>query len=92
MICQRCGAKMIKAFRFDRHIELLVIGVAGLIGGAMLFSGALDPAIVREYSIVLGLPLGKILGILLVLFSLGLGLKGRRYWRCTKCRYEFKRK
>ena len=92
MICQHCGGKMVKAFRVDRHVELLVVGVAGLIGGAMLFSGSWDPAIVREYGIALGVPLREILGVLLVIASLGLGLQGRRFWRCTKCRYEFKRK
>jgi hypothetical protein len=42
-------------------------------------------------SLLILIPIGTIIGVLLMLMSLGMGGKRRKVWKCRKCGYIFER-
>lgn len=91
LICRECGAKMVKATRFERHIGQMIFGVAGFILGALLFFGRLSLGDMGGLRDSLDWPVEQVLGVFLMLGSVGMGLQRSKIWRCTKCRHTNKR-
>jgi uncharacterized protein YqhQ len=74
--CQQCGSQMEKTTKADKRFALQILGVAlFLFGIALLFV----------------FPIGTILGVALMIGSLGLGYSKKKIWKCSSCGYFFER-
>ncbi len=79
MTCKHCGGSMRKNTRsFGNFV--------GIIGALLLF--VLGVFIFFAFMLTI---IGAIIGLLLILMSLGMGGKRQKIWKCTNCGYYFKR-
>lgn len=74
--CKQCGNGMRRTVRGEHSCAVQLLAVAVFFFGvALLFV----------------FPIGTIIGIFLMLASLGMGYKRRKVWLCDKCGYFFDR-
>lgn len=74
--CNQCGGEMRKTKKTDRNMGLQLLGVAVfLVGVALLFF----------------VPIGTIIGIILMIAACGMGYSKKKVWRCHDCGFFFAR-
>lgn len=78
-ICQQCGGEMVKS----KHSYGNFVGIFGAL---IIFLVGLCIMIVFIWTSV-----GAIIGLLLMIMSLGMGGKREKVWKCITCGYYFKR-
>ena len=74
--CKQCGSTMHRTVRGEHSCAVQLLAVAIFIFGAVL---------------LFAFPIGTIIGIFLMLASLGMGYKRRKVWACGQCGYFFDR-
>lgn len=74
--CKQCGCAMRKEVRGEHSCAVQLLAVAVFIIGLVL---------------LFVVPIGTIIGIVLMLASLGMGYKRRKVWACRNCGYFFDR-
>lgn len=74
--CKQCGSAMRREVRGEHSCAVQLLAVAVFIIGLVLLFLP---------------PIGTIIGILLMLGSLGMGYKRRKVWACKNCGYFFDR-
>jgi len=74
--CEKCGTNMNKTTRQEHNYGLQVLGVALFIVGVIA---------------LFYVPIGTVIGIIIILLSLSLGFKKNKVWLCKSCGYFFKR-
>lgn len=74
--CQQCGTEMKKTSKTERSMALQLLGVLlFFVGFALLFV----------------IPLGTIIGAVMMIVSLFLGHSRKRVWLCPGCGFFFER-
>ena len=74
--CQQCGGEMKKTKKAERNMALQLLGVVlFLIGIGLLFV----------------IPIGTIVGLILMIASARLGYSKKKVWKCGNCGYFFER-
>ncbi|WP_045860339.1 hypothetical protein [Teredinibacter purpureus] len=74
--CEKCGTEMNKTSRSEHNYGLQVLGVILFIVGVIcLFI----------------VPIGTIIGVILMILSARLGFKKSKVWLCNNCGYFFNR-
>lgn len=74
--CQQCGSPMQKTTRANKSLGLQLLGVVLFFLGVVLLFVP---------------PLGTLLGVVLMIGSLGLGYSKKKIWKCSNCGYFFER-
>lgn len=74
--CKQCGNPMHRTVRGEHSWAVQLLAVALFIFG---------------FALLFVVPIGTIIGIFLMLASLGMGYKRRKVWACRKCGYFFDR-
>lgn len=75
--CQHCHGSMHQTKRAERNMVLQLLGiVVFFLGLALAFAF---------------IPIGTIIGIVLMLAALGMGYKKQKIWLCSNCGYFFPR-
>lgn len=74
--CKQCGEAMHRTTRSEHNVALQLLAVVVFIVGVVL---------------LFVVPIGTIIGIFLMLASLGMGYKRRKVWACDHCGYFFDR-
>ena len=74
--CKQCGGVMKKTVVSSGNFTGIILALIVFIIGVML---------------LVIFPIGAIIGVLLLILSLGMGGKRRKVWKCKRCGYIFER-
>jgi predicted membrane protein len=74
--CRQCDTEMEKSTEAERNMALRVLSVLLFLGSVLL---------------IYVVPIGIVVGILLMLISLFFGFRKRKIWKCPNCGHYFER-
>ena len=74
--CQQCQSEMKKTKKAESNIGLQLIGIILFFVGIVL---------------LFVIPIGTVIGIILIISACGMGYKKKKVWLCKSCGYFFER-